>query len=184
LALINQARGGVLFIDEAYSLIDGDQDMYGKTAVTLLMDLMEQHRDDTVVILAGYPNEMGKFLNSNPGLRSRFTTTINFPPYKNSDLYKIAGVFFNKGDYKLEKGAADALKAGIAEFGDGNARNVRNMVQKIRQAHKTRTAFDPESDLTRITAEDAQIGMERYRAALPPEEPKEPSSPRPKRVKA
>ena len=160
----DKARGGVLFIDEAYDLVNGKDDMYGNQAVVTLLDLMEKHRDDTVVILAGYPEAMAEFLKTNQGLPSRFSTTINFPPYSDADLLKIAGVFFHKGDYKMEAGGAKALKQAIAEFGSGNARNVRNLVQKIVSAHKQRTAFDSEADLTRITADDVVNGIEAYRA--------------------
>jgi SpoVK/Ycf46/Vps4 family AAA+-type ATPase len=160
----DKARGGVLFIDEAYALVQGKDDMYGRQAVDTLLELMENHRDDTVVILAGYPKQMGEFLATNPGLESRFTTSIEFPDYSSKDLTKIAGLFFKKGDYKLDKRAAELVGSAVSELGEGNARNARNIVQAIRQAHVRRVANAEDADLTRITAEDVELGVAQYRA--------------------
>ncbi len=85
----DKADGGVLFIDEAYSLVAGDEDMYGREAIDSLVKLMEDLRDRVVVIVAGYDAEMGKFVNSNPGLRSRFTRNIFFPDYSSTELHAI-----------------------------------------------------------------------------------------------
>lgn len=162
----DKARGGVLFIDEAYALVEGKDDMYGKQAVSTLMELMENHRDDTVVILAGYPKEMSDFVDTNPGMESRIATTINFPAYSDKDLYRIAGVFFHKGKYRLEKGAALALRKAIAEYGDGNARKARNIASKIKSAQAQRIAFNEDADLSRITTADAIQGVAAYRESL------------------
>jgi len=164
-----KARGGVLFIDEAYALVEGKQDMYGKQAVNTLLELMENHRDDTVVILAGYPDEMAAFLDENPGMRSRIGTTINFPDYSDKDKYQIAGKFLHDEDYKTDEASWKLLRSAIRQYtSEGNARSVRNIVAKIKEAHVLRTAFDETADLTRITSDDVQMGVQQYVATLPP----------------
>lgn len=99
--VFNSARGGILFIDEAYSLSTGSDNDYGKEAVDTLLKLMEDHRKDTVVIIAGYPMEMQRLLDSNPGLRSRFKRTIHFEDYSNEELLLIFNFFISKNEYKI-----------------------------------------------------------------------------------
>ena len=88
--LIESALGGVLFIDEAYSLVRGKDDSFGLEAVDTLVKGMEDHRDDLIVILAGYSREMEEFLNANSGLKSRFPNILNFADYTGSELTQIA----------------------------------------------------------------------------------------------
>jgi SpoVK/Ycf46/Vps4 family AAA+-type ATPase len=101
---VGEARGGVLFIDEAYNLVQDDgggRDPYGHEAVATLLKLMEDHRDDLVVIVAGYPDLMQRFLASNPGLRSRFNTYLRFPDYAPDELAAIFADFAARHDYRL-----------------------------------------------------------------------------------
>ena len=123
-----KAKGGVLFIDEAYSL-NGDQ--YGEEAINTLVKEMEDNRDDLVVIVAGYPMPMEIFIAQNPGLASRFRTTINFDDYTDEELVGIFTGMVAKADYDLGEGSLDAFKALLAQqvrnetFGNGRfARNV------------------------------------------------------------
>src|SRR5690625_5706215 len=88
-ALIQKAMGGILFLDEAYSLARGGERDFGKEAIDTLVKAMEDKRDSLVVVLAGYPGPMEQFLGANPGLRSRFPITISFPDYSDIELYKI-----------------------------------------------------------------------------------------------
>merc|ERR1719359_612142 len=88
--LVDTALGGILFVDEAYALVSDDRDTFGKEALDTLMKATEDYRDDLVVILAGYPGDMVKLLSRNPGLKSRFATTIDFPDYSADELMTIA----------------------------------------------------------------------------------------------
>lgn len=135
--VIEQALGGVLFIDEAYSLARGDsnQDLYGEEAIATILKNMEDHRDDLVVIVAGYPAEMAAFMASNPGLKSRFNRFINFEDYTPEELFQIFHLFANKAQYRISTAAADKLR-GIFEDGFknrdeqfGNGRFVRNLFE-------------------------------------------------------
>ena len=88
--VVDGALGGILFVDEAYAIVSDDRDVFGKEALDTLMKLTEDYRDDLVVILAGYPGEMKRLLGTNPGLKSRFCTTIDFPDYSSDELMEIA----------------------------------------------------------------------------------------------
>ena len=156
--IIKQALGGVLFIDEAYSL-RGDE--YGEEAIATLVKAMEDHRDDLVVIVAGYPDEMADFIASNPGLESRFGTTINFPDYTDDELIDIFEQACKDADFKPTGGCVDKLrtrlKAQARDKGFGNGRFVRNLFETAlaRQAWRLRTNDAPTvDDLRRLRAED------------------------------
>ena len=134
-AVIDSALGGVLFIDEAYALLDG-KGGYGDEAIATLLKRMEDDRDNLVVIVAGYTNEMKTFIDANPGLQSRFTRYINFPDYTSEELYKIFMRSINKYAYKLDPDAEKyiinnldtTVKQKSRNF--GNARYVRNLFEK------------------------------------------------------
>ena len=136
-AIIDSALDGVLFVDEAYSLIQGGQNDFGMEAVSTLLKRMEDDRDRLVVILAGYTKEMGDFINSNSGLQSRFNRYIEFPDYTSNELMQIFNYIAMKNDYILSEGAAtkialvieDAVKHKDNHF--GNARYVRNLFERI-----------------------------------------------------
>jgi len=140
--MVNKALGGVLFIDEAYSLASGDE--YGSEAIDTLLKLMEDHRDDFVVVAAGYPKLMDKFLTSNPGLASRFNQTIEFKDYTCDELFEIFEYMCNTASYKynediqpfLLKCFEEHLKNSDETF--GNARTVRNIFERSLLFHASR----------------------------------------------
>lgn len=163
--IIDSALDGVLFIDEAYSLIGTGQD-YGKEAIATLLKRMEDNRDRLVVILAGYSKEMQDFINTNPGLQSRFNRYIDFPDYSAKELLQIFEKNVEKFDYKLEKEALVAMSEYFqhaienkdANF--GNARFVRNIFEKTLEKQANRLSTDPDLDtneLTLITLADLPI---------------------------
>ncbi len=141
-ANVEQALGGVLFIDEAYSLAGrGDQD-YGKEAIDALVKEMEDERGDLVVIAAGYPRPMEELLGSNPGLASRFRTTLHFPDYSTDELMEIFGMFCDRAGYKLSSEGEVLLRRRLDEAergeGFGNGRLVRNWFEDAIERQATR----------------------------------------------
>lgn len=143
--VVESALGGVLFIDEAYSLVvDRSSGDYGKEAVDTLLKMMEDHRDDLIVIVAGYTEEMQEFIRVNPGLQSRFTRYIHFDDYSGPELMKIFLRLCDQHELKLQADAlnksAQAIKALWNERGEhfGNAREVRTFFEKVMQLHANR----------------------------------------------
>ncbi len=166
--VLDKAKGGVLFIDEAYSLAndtpDGD---FGQEAIDTLVKGMEDEREDLIVIVAGYPDLMDKFIKSNPGLKSRFQKTIYFPDYNADDLYKVFLRFAKENDYKLSEDASVYLKNKLEEYVRntdeyfGNARDVRNFLDIAISAQANRLlkekCTDPQSLMTLEPADLADI---------------------------
>jgi SpoVK/Ycf46/Vps4 family AAA+-type ATPase len=148
--IIDAALDGVLFIDEAYSLAQGGSNDYGMEAIATLLKRMEDDRDRLVVILAGYDDEMQVFIESNPGLRSRFNRYIHFPDYNEAELYAILESILSRLDYTLEEGAAEVIRQRIhtalldKKRTFGNARFVRNMFEKIMENQSIRLASEGE----------------------------------------
>lgn len=142
--VIDSALDGVLFIDEAYTLSSHKYDDYGEEAIATLLKRMEDDRDRLIVIVAGYTNEMMQFIDSNPGLKSRFSHYIDFKDYKKEDLYKIFMYFVQKGKYvvsddaklKLKQILVNAISSNDKNFGNG--RFVRNLFEKtlLKQANR------------------------------------------------
>jgi stage V sporulation protein K len=133
--LVKKAMGGILFIDEAYSLARGGEKDFGKEAIDTLVKVMEDKSDDLIIILAGYPIEMDDFLQINTGLPSRFPIQINFDDYSTDELMLIALKMSSEKDYSFTGDAADKLKHIIQEEKDlrihfSNARYVRNVIEK------------------------------------------------------
>ena len=162
--VVESALGGVLFIDEAYSLVSdrGDSD-YGKEAIDTLIKGMEDYRNDLVVIAAGYPDKMEEFLDSNPGLRSRFNKVITFEDYTADEMYQIFEKMVADGGFTLDNEAAEAAKKKLIELVDNkdasfaNGREVRNIYENIisKQANRVSTLEDPsDDDLCMIVVED------------------------------
>ena len=161
--VIDKALDGILFIDEAYSLVGGGEMDYGREAVATLLKRMEDDRKRLVVILAGYTNEMKAFIDSNPGLQSRFSRYIEFPDYNTDELYQIFLKQLKEFDYTITPDAAAALKNYFGEAvahkdaNFGNARFVRNVFERTlqRQANRLSTEVNLTSaKLAEITKED------------------------------
>ncbi|GAA4698711.1 right-handed parallel beta-helix repeat-containing protein [Phytohabitans rumicis] len=158
------ARGGVLFIDEAYTLSRqaGSGGDFGQEAIDTLVKLMEDHRDEIAVIVAGYTAEMADFLAVNPGLASRFAKTIEFDSYTPTDLVRIIGGMVAEGEYLLDGAAHPVLLEHFGRICDdpafGNARDARRLFEGVRKAQSQRLRAlgrMPEvAELRRLTAED------------------------------
>ncbi len=159
---LKKALGGVLFIDEAYSLARGGAKDFGKEAIDVLVKGMEDNKDNLILILAGYREEMDWFIGANPGLRSRFPIHLNFPDYTIDELLAIADLMLSKRQYVLSAGAREELrlvleKEALAHRHNGNARLVRNFIERsirqqaVRLVRKTGVTRD---ELMTITRED------------------------------
>lgn len=134
-ALVKKAIGGVLFIDEAYSLCEeSERGNFGEEAINTLLQEVENHRGELVVILAGYPKPMQEFLDSNPGLKSRFPNVIQFPDYSAEELYEISAQIAKRNGFSFSQDVKDKLipifNNAIKIENYGNARFARNMVEK------------------------------------------------------
>jgi stage V sporulation protein K len=159
---IRKAQGGILFVDEAYSLCRGGDKDFGKECVDCIVKGMEDNAGDTVFILAGYPVEMEQFLRSNPGLRSRFPIHLDFPNYTVEDLLKIADLMLRKRDYRLAADGYAVLESIIRErmaleVIPSNARLVRNLIEKAMRRQAVRLVRDKSftrQDLMFITARE------------------------------
>lgn len=134
--MLKKAQGGILFIDEAYTLAQGGEKDFGKESVATIVKAMEDNRDNLIVVLAGYCWEMDCFMQSNPGLRSRFPIQIDFPDYDGDELFSIALQMYADRDYELSNKCRWRLKCILDDFvkkhhpHSGNARYVRNLVEK------------------------------------------------------
>lgn len=152
---IKRALGGILFIDEAYSLARGGEKDFGKESIDVLVKAMEDQKDNLILILAGYKEEMEFFLRSNPGLRSRFPIHIDFPDYTVEELFKIGEVMLKKRQYHLSPDARKELwiileqQVGKGSRYEGNARLVRNLIEKAIRRQAVRLVKQP-----RLTREE------------------------------
>ena len=152
--VINQAMGGVLFIDEAYALVNDDQDSFGKEAIETILKAMEDHRDELIVIVAGYTELMHKFIESNPGFRSRFSKYFEFPDYTGDQLLEIFKTFCKKNGYHLTEEAEAYLLLQFNEMYEhrdshfGNGRTARNVFEKAihQQANRLAGVVEPLDD--------------------------------------
>jgi probable Rubsico expression protein CbbX len=162
--VLKRAMGGVLFIDEAYYLYRPENERdYGQEAIEILLQVMENQRDDLVVILAGYKDRMDRFFASNPGMASRVAHHIDFPDYGAEELFAIANLMLERMQYRLSESAAQALREYIALRREqphfANARSVRNALDRARLRQANRLferrggALAPE-DLMTLEAED------------------------------
>lgn len=141
--ILKKAMGGVLFIDEAYYLYRQENERdYGQEAIEILLQVMENQRDDLVVILAGYADRMDRFFRSNPGFRSRIAHHIDFPDYGEEELFAIAERMLEAQNYRLSEAAQEALRAYIGvrrvQPHFANARSIRNALDRarLRQANR------------------------------------------------
>ena len=163
--IIDSALDGVLFVDEAYTLVGGQND-YGKEAIATLLKRMEDDRERLIVILAGYSKEMEEFINSNPGLRSRFNRYILFPDYTASELYDIFQLNASKNEYEINDEANQFLKKKLdivvqnKQKDFGNARYIRNYFELAIEHQANRLAADlnmTSEKLCELTLDDIDI---------------------------
>ncbi|OIJ13082.1 stage V sporulation protein K [Anaerobacillus alkalilacustris] len=164
--LVKKAVGGILFIDEAYSLARGGEKDFGKEAIDTLVKAMEDQQHDFVLILAGYSREMDHFLSLNPGLPSRFPITMKFPDYTNDELMEIAKKMLNEREYVISTEAEwklrDYLQSLRVErsYNFSNGRLIRNVVEKAVRAQAVRLLhegkYDRETLLT-LTKDDFKM---------------------------
>ncbi|WP_333707282.1 CbbX protein [Ottowia beijingensis] len=162
--VLKKAMGGVLFIDEAYYLYRPENERdYGQEAIEILLQVMENQRDDLVVILAGYKDRMDTFFQSNPGMSSRIAHHLDFPDYSAGELMQIAQQMLGAQNYRFGDGAQDAfaryLDRRIAQPHFANARSVRNALDRARLRQASRLFADRDrqltaDDLTTLAAED------------------------------
>lgn len=167
--VIQKALGGILFIDEAYSLASSSENDYGQEAINTILKAMEDNRDDLIVIVAGYPALMDNFLNSNPGLESRFNKFIYFDDYDDEQLYEIFMLMADEASLKLDEPAEQYLKEYLKKMYEtrsknfANGRSVRNFFEEVLTAQANRLA--PKEDITdeelnTLTYEDFLVGEE------------------------
>ena len=173
---VNEALGGILFVDEAYQLVSGDSDDYGKEAIATLLKRMEDDRDNLIVIAAGYTDEMRDFLDANSGLRSRFAKTVEFADYSASELAAIFRSMARKNEFllsdDLDKGLDDAIKKLTAKRDRtfGNARFVRQLFEDstARQANRLADCADLSAEaLNTLVLADLGLGERKVDVRAP-----------------
>ncbi len=161
--VIKSALGGVLFIDEAYSLHRGKDDNFGLEAIDTLVKGIEDHRDDLIVILAGYSNEMSEFLESNSGLKSRFPNIIDFPDYTGEELLAIGKLTAKSKGYVIDEACEKPLLDYFNEvqatraFDAGNGRLVRNKLEEAILNQSRRLVAEPEADMSTLLEKDFEL---------------------------
>ena len=161
--VIQSALGGVLFIDEAYSLYRGQDDSFGLEAIDTLVKGMEDNREDLVVVLAGYSREMQQFLTANSGLRSRFPNIIEFPDYTVQQLLDITKLLVSQKGYRLDEGCIQPLltyftrKQTENARENGNGRMARNLVEKAILRQSKRILSQPDAPMELLYLEDFNL---------------------------
>jgi SpoVK/Ycf46/Vps4 family AAA+-type ATPase len=161
--VISSALGGILFIDEAYSLTPENKDQFGQEAVDTLLKRMEDNRDDLIVVVAGYPKEMDRFVNSNPGLQSRFTKYIHFDDYSSDELTDIFLLLLKSDGYKMCQDSEEHIKQifetmnSLRDEKFGNGRTVRNLYERTIRNVASRVVRTMPSDIQEVLQEDISI---------------------------
>ncbi len=168
--IFDDADGGVLLVDEAYSLVRGGNKDFGREAIDAIVKQVEDRRDSMVVILAGYPKEMAQLVSANPGLHSRFPKTITFEDYADDELVAILKLIAEGGHYRISDDAVEAAEAWFGAHdrgrGFGNGRLARNLFEAAMAQHATRLVeIDDPTDVALTTLEAADI------AAVPVQNP-------------
>lgn len=163
-AVIDKAIGGILFIDEAYTLAKGDGGKdFGQEAIDTILKGMEDHRDDLVVIVAGYEDKMQQFIDSNPGLKSRFPHYLNFTDYTGEELFNIFERMVKKGKYVFTAEAETKTRAFFMEYyknrgvNFGNARDVRNFFEQTEIKHSKRIVHMGEQKITEALMKTIEV---------------------------
>lgn len=163
--VLDSAKGGVLFIDEAYSLYRSHSNDYGHEVMETVLAYMENNRGDLVVVVAGYPQEMTEFLQMNPGIASRFDHTLDFPDFSDEELTTIFLEMAKEFDYTVEEVAVDALKVVISSWnrepGFGNGRDVRRLFNEVVASHNdwiVKNAVSQKGDLSLIQSIHLPLG--------------------------
>ena len=162
--VISSAIGGVLFIDEAYSLYRGKDDSFGLEAIDTLVKGIEDNRENLIVILAGYSNEMQEFLTSNSGLKSRFPNVINFPDYTGEELLQIAKSIAKSKGYTIDEGAEPALVSyfnavqAVRPSDAGNGRLARNKIEEAILNQSKRLVAEKDAELSVLLSQDFELG--------------------------
>ncbi|MBR4816117.1 MAG: AAA family ATPase [Lachnospiraceae bacterium] len=161
--VISSAIGGVLFIDEAYSLYRGKDDSFGLEAIDTLVKGIEDNRENLIVILAGYSNEMAEFLTANSGLKSRFPNVINFPDYTGEELLQISKSIAKSKGYTIDEGAYPALTTYfnavqmVRAADAGNGRLARNKIEEAILNQSKRLVVEKNADLSVLLSEDFEL---------------------------
>ncbi|MCR4754814.1 MAG: AAA family ATPase [Lachnospiraceae bacterium] len=161
--VVKSALGGVLFIDEAYSLYRGEDDSFGLEAIDTLVKCIEDNRDNLIVILAGYSKEMEDFLESNSGLKSRFPNIIDFPDYTADELAAIAKITAKSKGYEIDEGVFEPMTAFFAHVQAtnareaGNGRLVRNKVEEAILNQSKRLVAEPDANISLLTEADFEL---------------------------
>ena len=163
-AIVESAKGGVLFIDEAYQLISGDKDEYGKEAIAAILPMIEDPK--TVVILGGYEDEIREMMAYNSGMTSRFGTTLHFESYTASERADILANKFEANDYVVPAATKKAMLKAVLYTGQGNARDVSRLSEKVLNAYNRRVVEAGVGDDV-ITVADVVEGGEAYTASNP-----------------
>ena len=170
--IVSTALGGVLFIDEAYALVERADDSFGQEAIDTLLKLMEDHRDDLIVVVAGYTEKMTKFLSSNPGMKSRFNKYITFEDYSPDELVEIFEQFCSKAVFRLTPAAKEKLEALIRVLHEGrdetfgNGRLARNLFEAAINKQATRIVAEPRWMSRRSRRSSHQIFQTCRRSAM------------------
>jgi SpoVK/Ycf46/Vps4 family AAA+-type ATPase len=166
-AVVQRAIGGVLFIDEAYALVQGAGNDYGYEAVATLLKLMEDHRDELVVIVAGYPREMSSFLDTNPGFASRFARTLTFPDYDADEMAAIFDLFCRRAGVVVAPGARNQVSVHLSRLPHdrsfANGRTVRNLFERLLAAQAARlhaVARPTDDELRTVTEADVLSSLD------------------------
>jgi SpoVK/Ycf46/Vps4 family AAA+-type ATPase len=170
-----EALDGILFLDEAYSLAGEGKD-FGHEAIAALIKFMEDNRDRVMVIAAGYPNEMRRFIAMNPGMASRFNRTIEFPAYEPKELAAILRLMAKRQRTELpdvlEQSLIPWIESQWKSEGWGNAREMRNLLDKAGEAQSLRVAVDPNADISKVEMVDFEsAGVNLVRTRVPPPPP-------------
>jgi SpoVK/Ycf46/Vps4 family AAA+-type ATPase len=163
--VLDSAKGGVLFIDEAYALNRPHANDYGHEVMETVLTYMENNRGDLVVVVAGYPAEMDDFLKMNPGIASRFDYTLDFPDFSDDELVQIFVEMAAEHDYTLDELAVDALKVVLSSWGReegfGNARDIRRLFHGVVAAHSewvVESGLNSGAELSRIQSVHVPLG--------------------------